>query len=309
MNPEQSRQERYIAYAAYLHERFEAGMLAELQEQPQWVVWRAELEDGKQKKVPYNPHYRNARASVKIPKSWGSLPEVLTALETGNFSGLGFILTPPLVFIDLDHAVAQETGAITDPQAEEIVATLQSYTEMSPSGTGLHILAYGEMPGKGIHTAIEMYGQDRFTTITTNHLAGTPATIEHRQKAITALYHRFAPVPGSKDDQNTVGGGVTRLTELPPEAAADHVLQDLLAGDMSRYGNDHSRADWVLLMKLLHWTGDDIPLVKSLFLSSPLGRRAKAQEATHEGKRGTTTYLDRTIERIRALRRNPPQKR
>ena len=46
-----------------------------------------------------------------------------------------------------------------------------------PSGTGLHILSYGQLPGKGIHTAIEIYGQERFTTITTNHIAGTPPTI------------------------------------------------------------------------------------------------------------------------------------
>ena len=87
------------------------------------------------------------------------------------------MLTPPLVMIDLDHSYDRATQTITDPQAAEIVQSLNSYTELSPSGTGLHILTYGQLPGKGIHTAIEMYGQDRFTTITTNHLAGTPATI------------------------------------------------------------------------------------------------------------------------------------
>ena len=44
MNPEQFRHERFTTYAAALQERFEAGMLSELQELPQWVVWRAELE-------------------------------------------------------------------------------------------------------------------------------------------------------------------------------------------------------------------------------------------------------------------------
>ncbi len=76
MNPEQSRHERFIAYTALLKERFDAGCLAELQPLPQWVVWRGELEDGKNKKVPYNPNVRNARASVKIPKSWGTLDQV-----------------------------------------------------------------------------------------------------------------------------------------------------------------------------------------------------------------------------------------
>ena len=78
MNPEQSRHERFYEYAELLRERFEAGMLAELQELPQWVVWRAEVEGEKHKKVPYNPYYKNARASVKIPKSWGTLDQSLT---------------------------------------------------------------------------------------------------------------------------------------------------------------------------------------------------------------------------------------
>jgi primase-polymerase (primpol)-like protein len=43
------------------------------------------------------------------------------------------------VVIDLDHSVDRITGAITDPQAAEIVQSLNSY--------------------------IEMYGQERFTTI------------------------------------------------------------------------------------------------------------------------------------------------
>jgi primase-polymerase (primpol)-like protein len=55
-------------------------MLAGLQPLPHWVVWRAELDgQGKKKKVPYNPHYRLARASVKIPNSWGTLDQSLQA--------------------------------------------------------------------------------------------------------------------------------------------------------------------------------------------------------------------------------------
>ena len=246
MNPEQTRHERFIAYTTQLKERFDAGCLAELQPLQQWVVWRGELEDGKQKKIPYNPHYRNARASVKIPKSWGTLDESLTALETGNYSGLGFMITPPLVMIDLDHSVDRATEAITDPQAEEIVQSLNSYTELSPSGTGLHILTVGTLPGKGIHTAIEMYGQDRCTTITTPHLQGTPTTSENRTEEVAALYHQFAPSVSEPTNQNTRGGVWSRstLTELPPEAEHDAVLQRLLSGDSAGYASQ-SNADYV----------------------------------------------------------------
>ena len=69
--PEQSRHERFISYTEALREHFDAGMLSELQDLTQWVVWRAELEQEKVKKVPYNPNVHLARASVKIPTSWG----------------------------------------------------------------------------------------------------------------------------------------------------------------------------------------------------------------------------------------------
>src|SRR5713226_1815851 len=121
MTPEHQRRERFTAYAHILKERFNAGMLSQLQGLPQWVVWRAELEDGKNKKVPYNPSHHLIRANVKIPKSWGTLYQALKALESGNYSGIGFMITPPLVMLDLDNSYDRKTGIITSPQAAEIM--------------------------------------------------------------------------------------------------------------------------------------------------------------------------------------------
>jgi hypothetical protein len=114
MKPEQGRHERFIAYSAALRERFVSGVLAELQPLNQWVVWKGELEEGKRKKVPYDPNYRLARASVKIPKSWGTLEQSLTALATGNYSGIGFMLTPrlPLLIFTTDVTNKAEKSAI-----------------------------------------------------------------------------------------------------------------------------------------------------------------------------------------------------
>ena len=307
MLPEQNRRERFTAYAAMLRERFHAGMLAQLQGVPQWVVWRSELEDGKHKKVPYNPLYqRLTHASVKIPKSWGTVDQAVNALETGNYSGLGFMITPPLVMVDLDNSFERATSTITNPQAETIMREVNSYFEASPF-TGLHGLVYAGRPIKNLHTdEIEIYAYARFTTITTDHIAGTPTTIELRTGAIEALYRQFAPPEAERRIQNTRGGVGSggALTELPPEAANDPRLQQLLQGDISPYGNDQSRADFVLIMKLLHWTGDNISLTRDLFLASPLGQRAKAERPT-----GVTTYVDMTIYNVLKKRRNPPQRR
>ena len=154
------------------------------------------------------------------------------------------------------------------------------------------------------YTDIEMYGQERFTTITTDHLTETPLTIERRQDALAALYQRFAPVRENEIQNTRVGvGSGNALTELPPEAAKDAALQRLLQGDMTGYPFQSS-ADFVLIMKLLHWTGDDKALTRQLFLSSPLGKREKAQRKT-----GETTYVDMTIQNVIKKRRNPPMRR
>ena len=74
MKQEQNRHERSILYAAWLRERLQSGLLAELQPLRQWVVWRAEQgQQGKQKKVPYNPHSYLVHASVTRPSTWGTL--------------------------------------------------------------------------------------------------------------------------------------------------------------------------------------------------------------------------------------------
>jgi primase-polymerase (primpol)-like protein len=81
------------------------------------------------------------------------------------------------------------------------------------------------------------------------------------------------------------------------------VLQRLLSGDSAGYASQ-SNADFVLIMKLLHWTGDNLELTRELFLSTPLGQREKAQRKT-----GQTTYVDMTINNVLKKRRNPPMKR
>ncbi len=306
MKPELTRREQFSAYAHILNERFNRGFLSQLQDLPQWVVWRAELEEGKNKKVPYNPNRHLIRASVKIPKSWGTLDQALQALASGNYSGIGFMITPPLVMIDLDHSYNRASGEITDPQAAEVVQSVHSYTESSP-GNGLHILAYAGRPIRNLHAdAVEIYGNDRFTTITTDHIPDTPTTIELRTKEVEALYQQFAPPPvAEREYQNTVGGfgSGTALTELPPEASNDPLLQQLLRGDITGFKSP-SNADFVLVLKLLHWTGDNVELTRRLFLESGLYRPGKTERKT-----GQTTYLDYTIQNAIRKRRNPPQRR
>ncbi len=283
---------------------FYSGILEQLQPYSHWIVWQR----AGQQKVPYNPteHYQ---ASSSKPQTWGTLAQALKALTTGRYRGIGFMLDPqsvPLTFIDLDHCFNQATETITNPKAAKIVAQMESYTEISPSGEGLHILVIGRLPGSGMHTDVEMYDRGRYFTVTAHHLSGTPRTIAHCQEKIGALYHEYKPKVAMQI-QNTVGvreSWGASLTGLPPEADRDTLLQALLHGDTTAYNGDESRADFVLLMKLLYWTGDNVALSKQLFLASPLGQRKKVLE-----KRGQSTYLDMTIRNVLWKRRNLPLQR
>jgi putative DNA primase/helicase len=311
MPPEQAPHHRpqeqrdYARIAQDLRERLQSGLLSELTAFPQFVVWKYTVEQGKLKKRPFNPR-TTMPARTNDSRTWTDVTGALKALATGRYNGIGFVFadSDPFTGTDLDACVGKERTIA--PWAQEIITSLASYTEYSPSKLGVHILTQATLPGAGRKAGeIELYSHDRFFTITTDHLHGTPTAIAQRQQEVDALYHQVAPRGAERDAQNTVGGRGSggALTGLPPEAANDPLLQKLLAGDSAGYPSPSS-ADFVLVLKLLHWTGDNLALTRELFLQSGLYREEKTERKT-----GTTTYLDMTIQNALKKRRNPPQRR
>ncbi len=302
----------FRTYSAELREDFQRGLLKELTPYPQFVVWRYKLEQGTFKKPLFNPrtHYP---ASVDNPRTWGTIRQALGALSTGYFHGIGFVLTrnDPFTGIDLDHCV-EKNGDIA-PWAKRIIEQLDTYTELSPSEKGIRMFVEGGTPG-GKFGDVEMWSNTHYMTITTRHIDGTPTAIEKRQEALDALYRQFVPAaPPPQQNQNTWGRQAEQpslvLATLPDEASKDTVLKSLLDGETADYNGDESIADFVTLMKLMHYTADDREWTKAIFSSYPIGQRAKAREDTIEGRRGNTNYLDYTIDAVLRKRRNPPMKR
>jgi primase-polymerase (primpol)-like protein len=133
----------------------------ELKRRPQWVVHR--------KKIPYDPK-TGRRASTTDLLTWGTFFEALEALETGSYEGVGFVFcsADPYTGVDLDKCRDPETGDLT-PEAREVVDAFEgAYMEISPSGTGVHIIFKGKLPPskKNRRGWIEAYSQDRYFTIT-----------------------------------------------------------------------------------------------------------------------------------------------
>ena len=106
-----------------------------------------------------------------------------------NMDGVGIMLHKELGLtgIDFDHCV--EEGVIIDPWVAQKVKELNSYTEYSVSGTGIHVLIWGRLPWKKCGgDKIEMYDRSRFLVMTGNLVPGTPTEIRNAQDTINAIH-------------------------------------------------------------------------------------------------------------------------
>src|SRR5829696_5071077 len=170
----------------------------------QWLCWRYEERNGKPTKVPYSP-LTSEKARVTDPAGWTGYAEAVAAFRERGYDGIGFVFMKddPFCGIDLDDCLDPETDEI-EPWAQEIIDELDSYTEISPRGTGVHILIRAALPdGRNRRDRIEMYDHERYFTVTGRHLEDTPRTIEPRQEQLLALRRRSLGEPPSATGQKT----------------------------------------------------------------------------------------------------------
>lgn len=129
-----------------------------------WVAWN----DEGRRKVPKSPHGGNAKTND--PSTWGTYAEASDLAERRGYSGVGVMLSDGLVGIDLDHVIGED-GEV-EQWARELVDGIGSYAERSPSGTGVHVLAYARPEevgrvGRANHAdGIEVYNNRRYFTVT-----------------------------------------------------------------------------------------------------------------------------------------------
>ena len=156
----------------------------ELKQYPHWLVWKLEDKGGKKPtKIPYSIH--GGMGKVNDPATWGTFDEAVARCRSGNYNGIGFVFTnSPFVGIDIDGCI-DPTGGIA-AEAADIIEQAGSYTELSQSGKGFHIILRGTLPeGKRRHGSFEMYGDGsaRYFAITGNRW-GTQTEIIENQTAI-----------------------------------------------------------------------------------------------------------------------------
>ena len=160
-----------------------ASVPEELKRAKSWLVYRTEPRpDGGKNKIPYDPATGRKANNPEL----GVTYEQAKAAEK-DYTGLGFYVESPYLVIDIDGCVDAQGNV--EAYAAEIVRELNSYTEASPSGTGLHIWVRGVKPGAACRRGIEIYSTKRFLTVTGVHVPGTPKEI--RQVEIGPIYDRM----------------------------------------------------------------------------------------------------------------------
>jgi putative DNA primase/helicase len=253
-------------------------MMSELQNLDQWLCWRFEERDGKPTKVPYCP-VTGMRASSTNPWTWAGYEAAVKACKERGYDGVGFALTSRdgLCGVDLDGCRDPETGQI-EPWAKRIVDELNSYSEISPSGTGVHVILKGELPpGQNRKGAFEVYDRGRYFTFTGEHLHGTPKIAESRQEALEALVDRILGSPATNDHAGVLGPigdnelSDDEIVEKAHAAANGERFSRLWSGDANGYGS-RSEADLALCGMLAFWTGPDPARIDGLFRRSGLNR-------------------------------------
>lgn len=164
----------------------------ELVDAPRWVLWRAEQRNGRSTKVPYDPTNPERRASSIDPTTWAPFDAAAAALPFADCSGIGFTLGDGIVGVDLDGAL-DDAGDPT-PQTARLLATLPAtYTEVSPSGRGLHLFFRGRLPGRGgiKRNGLEVYEAGRYFTFTGRRFGDSPLALAEGTEALASLYRQL----------------------------------------------------------------------------------------------------------------------
>lgn len=275
----------------------------ELKELPNWVNWK--YIQGR--KVPFTP--QGKPASCNDMTTWSPYWEVAKLVNPyKNYDGIGIQLgtkevveksNRTLVGIDIDNCVGE--GGEFSSFAFTVLNLIGSYSEISPSGTGIRIFAWSKfeeprlLGRKHSEKNIEIYNHSRYLTVTGNHIEGTPRDVLDCSIILTRIYDTlFREKELSKPPVRSQGqiysneDVILRVRRSNSKSA--QTIKKLWLGDWSDY-NSQSSADLAMCNALAFWTNYNAAQIDQLFKNCGL-MRAKWNE-----RRGSKTYGELTIER------------
>lgn len=261
----------------------------ELKRLPNWVVWGMKNKKNRIAKVPYNP-ITGYGANVTKAESW---VDYQTAIDNSSrYSGIGFVLTDtPYVGIDIDDCITEKG---VDAKAQEIIRECNSYTEISTSGTGVHIILKGSKPQgrckkKFANIEVEMYDTGRYLVMTGNIYDGEIKPIQANTEAIEMV----ARLLGTNETANkpqvkktTVETDSMSIEEVITALSNSVQGQGLFEGTITNA--DASAGDIALVIEIAKITSNPVT-IDGVF------RRSKRYRSKWDEKHGKQTYGEMTI--------------
>ncbi|MGX0706699.1 putative DNA primase/helicase [Staphylococcus capitis] len=268
----------------------------ELKQLNNWCVWKFEKRNGKRTKIPFNAA-TGEFAKSNDKSTWSSYE---TAVNAEGVDGIGFFFEPPYLGIDIDdidddlHRFKQ--GDKLDNIVSEFNEAFKSYTEVSPSGNGLHIIVKGKIPGSRRRKGnIEMYDSGRFFTMTGKTIGKYKDVTEVSEQVFKTIYEKYLPDNTVKyPTTNNYQQNIHNLSEIDVineiyKSKQAKLFDDLMKGNYEPYYTSHSEADMALANILAFWCARDYSQMDSIFRQSNL-YRDKWDE-----KRKNSTYGEQTL--------------
>ena len=279
----------------------------ELMHYRQWVNWKlvTRKEGEKPTKPPFMPSGTLARTDD--PTTWSHFLTVKAAAS--QFDGVGYVLTREgeTVAFDFDGCRCPAFDGVDAglsggldmvlPEIADHIRSLNTYTEVSPSGKGLRAFAKGKLVVDGKRKGrIEAYQSGRFVTVTGHRLEDLPRTIEPRQLEIDAFYQAVFGTPEEPPKQEkksrteSAPGDWRAMIEKAFESKSGPEIRRLWNGDHSAYPSQ-SEGDMALCSRLAFWLGRNAAAMDAAFRESGLFRKK------WDEKHGESTYGRITVKK------------
>jgi hypothetical protein len=157
------------------------------------------------------------RASSTNPDTWRHYDEVTSAFRARpeRYSGVGRVITDrdDYVGIDLDDVRDPDTRELLSPEAIGILVSLDSYSEVSPSGRGVKVWVKARLDRSYVKPGLEIYQRGRYFTVTGQFLPRFPLAILDRQHEVEALIERQFPTTPRRAPTEAYDGPQVALVE------------------------------------------------------------------------------------------------
>ncbi|MCM3527872.1 phage/plasmid primase, P4 family [Cytobacillus oceanisediminis] len=252
---------------------------AELKALPQWILWRKEERGGKPTKVPYQVNGEMAQANNR--RTWSTFATAVKFYLEGDYDGIGFVFSRQdhYIGIDIDKCVV---GGKVNSFANEIIDTLDSYTEFSPSGNGIHIIIKGGLPQSVLGTGrkntkhgLEIYSYGRYFSFTGNRENSND--VYDRTDELAEVFEQYfddSDIQGrvnlAEFEKDEINISNDALWERMFRSKNGDEIRSLFNGSLIK--NDHSASDLALCNHLVFWTGKSSTRMDTMFRESGLMR-------------------------------------